>query len=66
MREQSIMEVSQQTSISRFTLAQVARDGRFGKAAKQYGRSWLIDTDHEDFKTWLEAHWQQPRVKGDK
>src|SRR6266567_2076357 len=27
------------------------------------GDIWLIDTEHDDFKRWLDAHWQQSRVK---
>jgi hypothetical protein len=64
--EQTIKEVSEATGISRFTLAQVAKKNRLGGAARQSGTIWLIDTEHADFKTWLDAHWQQSRVKGKK
>lgn len=60
----TIREVSETTGISRFTLAQVAREGRFKCAARQSGTIWLVDIEHEDFKQWLKDHWQQPRVKG--
>jgi hypothetical protein len=63
MKEKTIREISDEAHISRFTLAQVAREGRFGNAARQSGVTWLIDTEAEQFKQWLKAHWQQPRVK---
>lgn len=61
----TILDISKQTGISRFTLAQAARHGLFGQAAHQSGSIWLIDTEHEAFKRWESAHWQQPRVKGE-
>jgi excisionase family DNA binding protein len=60
----TIREVCDETGISRFTLQQVAKKGVV--PAKQSGSTWLIDTDSAGFKQWLEAHWQQPRVKGAK
>jgi len=63
MKEQSIREVSEATGISRFTLQQVAKKGTI-PARRTHGEIWLIDTESETFKSWLEAHWQQPRVKG--
>jgi excisionase family DNA binding protein len=60
--EQTIREVSEATGVSRFTLQQVAKRGII--PARQSGSTWLIDTDSEQFKKWLEAHWQQSRVKG--
>lgn len=62
MAEQTIREVSEATGISRFTLQQVAKKGTI--PAHQSGATWLIDTESETFQKWLEAHWQQPRVKG--
>jgi hypothetical protein len=62
----TIREVSEATGISRFTLQQVAKHGVFGEAAKQSGSTWLLNTEHELFKKWEAAHWQQPRVKGRK
>ena len=60
----TILEVSKQTGISRFTLAQAARNKLLGGAASQAGTIWLIDTEHEGFKLWESAHWKQSRVKG--
>lgn len=60
----TIKEVSEATGISRFTLAQVAREGRFYKAAHQSGKTWLVNMEHEDYKKWYEIYLQQPRVKG--
>lgn len=60
----TIKEVSEATGISRFTLAQVAREGRFHGAAHQSGKTWLVNMEHEDYKKWHEAYQQQPRVKG--
>lgn len=57
-------QVSKETGFSRFTLAQAAKQGRLGDAARRDGRFWLIDPDHEDYKLWLVAHVHQPRVKG--
>jgi len=64
MTEQTIREVSEATGISRFTLQQVASKGTV--PARQAGSIWLIDTESETFKAWLNAHWEQSRVKGHK
>ena len=61
--EKSIREVSEATGISRFTLQQVAKKGTI-PARQTHGEIWLIDTESQKFKEWLEAHWHQPRVKG--
>ena len=64
MNEQTIGAVVKQTGISRSTLLHAAKEGRI--PARQSGRYWLIDVDHEDFQKWLEKYDQHPRVKGRK
>ncbi len=64
MADVKLNQVSEKTGFSRFTLAQAAQQGRLGESAKRDGRFWLIDTEHEDYKTWLQAHQYQPRVRG--
>jgi excisionase family DNA binding protein len=54
--EERISEVSERLNISRFTLAQAAKRGKLGGAARQKGRNWLIQVAHEDFQKWLVAH----------
>lgn len=58
----TIKEVSEATGISRFTLQQVAKNGTI--PASFVGRLWYIDDESEKFKSWLNAHQYQPRVKG--
>lgn len=64
MMEQTVKEISEATGISRFTLAQVAKRGDFKEAVRLLGHTYVIETEHPQFKQWLERHWQQPRVKG--
>jgi excisionase family DNA binding protein len=64
MSEQTIGALSRAVGISRSTLLQAAQQGRI--PARQSGTIWLIDATSEQFKAWLEAHWQQARVKGGK
>jgi hypothetical protein len=66
VNRRTIGEVRAATGVSRFTLSQTARQGRFGKAAHREGRNWIIDIDHPDYHLWLTAHAYQPRVKGRK
>jgi len=58
----TIKELSVLHQIDRNTLFCAAKQGRI--PARQSGTTWLIDDEHDDFKAWLEAHWQQPRTKG--
>lgn len=64
MNEQTIGAVSKETGISRSTLLQAANRSAF--PSRRSGEIILIDLDSEQFKQWLNAHWQQPRVKGRK
>lgn len=59
---QAVRAVQDATGINRSTILQALGKGAFGEAAYKSGDTWLIDTDHADFKRWLEAHWQQSRV----
>ncbi len=54
------------TGINRTVFTQAANNGLLGEAAYKSGDSWLFDTSHPDFDKWYQAHWQQPRVKGNK
>jgi hypothetical protein len=63
---QAVAAVSQQTSISRFTIIQACQHGILGEDVYRSGSTWLIDTQGESFRQWLAAHEQQPRVKGRK
>lgn len=58
----TIKQVSEKTGVSLSTLQRVAREGRI--PAQQIAYTWFVDDDAEGFKTWLEDHWKQPRVKG--
>lgn len=62
----TIKEISVERGLDRSTLLKAAQRGAFGEFAKQSGATWLIDDASSIFKSWLEAHWQQPRVKGSK
>lgn len=64
MSEQTIGAVVKVTGISRSTLLHAAQEGRI--PARQSGRYWLIDVDHEKFKKWLVGYEQHPRVIGQK
>ncbi len=61
---QAVRAVQDATGINRSTILQALGKGAFGEAAYKSGDTWLLDTGHPDFKNWLEAHWQQARVKG--
>lgn len=61
---QTVRAVQDATGINRSTILQALGKGAFGESAYKSGDTWLIDTEHADFKQWLEAHWQQARVKG--
>jgi len=49
----TIIELSKTSGISRFTLAHAAKNGTLGQSATQSGATWLIDTNHADYQTWL-------------
>ena len=61
---QTVRAVQDATGINRSTILQALGKGAFGEAAYRSGDTWLIDTEHDDFKQWLKAHWGQSRVKG--
>jgi Neuraminidase (sialidase) len=54
----AVAEVSQEFGVSRYTLQQVAKDGK-KVTAHRSGKVWLIDVDSPDFKAWLEVHRQR-------
>lgn len=56
--------ICNKTGISRSTIWQAIDHGLIQASAYQSGDTWLIDTAHEDFTRWLEAHWQQAVVIG--
>lgn len=61
---QAVRAVQDATGINRSTILQALNRGAFGEAAYRSGDTWLLDTEHSDFKQWLNAHWRQARVKG--
>jgi len=48
----TIREISVERSIDRSTLLKAAKRGVFGEAARQSGKTWLIDDESEAFKQW--------------
>jgi excisionase family DNA binding protein len=64
MSEQTIGAVVKLTGISRSTLFHAAKEGRI--PARQSGRYWLVDVEHDDFKKWIKTYESHPRVKGKK
>ncbi len=61
---QTVRAISAAYGINRTTITQAINAGLLGEAAYKSGDIWLIDTSHDDFKRWLDAHWYQARVKG--
>lgn len=64
MSAKTIKQISTEENISRSTVLQAAQRGVFGLSAHKSGDTWIIDTDSALFTSWLNAHWQQARVKG--
>jgi hypothetical protein len=63
---QTTVQISKATGISRFTLQQAAKRGLFPSRQCECGHTHFIDTDTLEYKEWLVAHQYQPRVKGEK
>lgn len=61
---QTVKAISAAYGINRTTITQAIHRGLLGEAVYKSGDIWLIDTQHQDFRRWLDAHWQQARVKG--
>lgn len=49
----TIKELSVERSLDRSTLLKAAQQGRI--PARQSGRTWLVDDEHEDFAAWLSS-----------
>jgi hypothetical protein len=61
---QSIGAIVAATAISRATILKACTDDPLKACAYASGEIWLIDTNSEQFATWLAAHPTQKRVKG--
>ena len=60
---QTATAISKATGIDRGTLHRAGSAGKMGNAAYKSEDIWLFDTSHDDFKAWLEAHWQHHKSK---
>lgn len=49
----TINEIAVERNLNRSTLLKAAQRGKFGDAAHQSGKTWLVDDESEKFKQWL-------------
>ena len=64
MATKTIAEIVAATGVSRFTVHSAVTNGMLQAVSRQSGKTWIINTDTEEYRAWLRRPEQAQKGKG--